>query len=394
MRITDIRSMVLRGPDRHGIGGAAREWSVVIVRVDTDAGIYGLGEALNYMGVREALAYIKGRLVGRSPLDAGPIVTDLIYGGLPPHKPAGCPNDVPHGPTVWATGAVEMALCDLAGKALGAPVYALLGGKYRDRIAIYLDRSAPAQLDNLDAWKALAVETRERGFDHIKFDIDYMAPAQTADVWNRNIALPQLNRIVERMTAARQAAGPDMEVAADCHRQYNVPSAIRLAQELAPLRLRWLEDPTPLVNPDALAEVRAKSAIPICIGEDFTAEEIRQSIDRQTCDIIHPDVLFTGGLREAKKIADYADLHYLPMAMHNNGSALATIAAAHVAAASRNFIGLEFHFADAPWLCDLAMRDAPLFEQGYLRLTDAPGLGVVLNEEVCRSVLDAHEALF
>jgi L-alanine-DL-glutamate epimerase-like enolase superfamily enzyme len=183
-------------------------------------------------------------------------------------------------------------------------------------------------------------------------------------------------------------------VAADCHRQYNVPSAIRLAQELASLRLRWLEDPTPFVNPDALVAVREKSAIPICVGEDFTAEEFRLFVDRGACDIIHPDVLFTGGLHEAHKIADYADLHYLPMAMHNNGSSLVTMAAAHVAAASRNFVGLEYHFADAPWLCELAERGAPLFEDGHLTLTDAPGLGVVLNEAICRRYLAVGEALF
>jgi len=394
MHITDIRSMLLTGPDKHGIGGQARNWSILVVRVDTDAGIYGLGEALNYMGVRQALDHIKGRLVGRDPLSIHPIAMDLIYGALPPHAMPGCPNDVPFGPIVWATGAVEMALCDLVGKALGAPAYALLGGKYRERIPIYLDRSAPSRREDLSAWKALALETAERGFQHMKFDIDYMAPELTADVWNRSVSLPQLNRIVERLSAAREAVGPDLEIAADCHRQYDVNSAIRLAQALAPLRLRWLEDPTPFVNPDALFDVREKSPIPICVGEDFIAEEFRLFIDRRACDIIHPDVLFTGGLHEARRIAEYAELHYLPMAMHNNGSALATVAACHVAAASRNFIGLEYHFHDSPWLTGLVDLGRPLFQDGHVLLDDAPGLGIVLNEKFCRPYLAAGETLF
>ena len=129
---------------------------------------------------------------------------------------------------------------------------------------------------------------------------------------------------------------------------YNATDAIRLANELAPLRLSWLEDPCPITNPDSCASVRAKSPIPICVGEMFIAEQFRTFIDQKACDIIHPDVMFSGGLHETRRIADYAELHHLPMAMHGNGGCLATIAAAHVAAASRNFIGLEYHHQETP----------------------------------------------
>jgi L-alanine-DL-glutamate epimerase-like enolase superfamily enzyme len=127
----------------------------------------------------------------------------------------------------------------------------------------------------------------------------------------------------------------------------------------------------------------------------FIAEQFRLFIDRKACDIIHPDVIFAGGLHETCKIADYADLHHLPMAMHSNGGSLATIAAAHVAAASRSFLGLEYHFFETEWAGKYVRRiGAPLFQDGYLPLTDAPGLGVELDEEVCGQNLAPGESLF
>jgi L-alanine-DL-glutamate epimerase-like enolase superfamily enzyme len=156
----------------------------------------------------------------------------------------------------------------------------------------------------------------------------------------------------------------------------------------------WLEDPTPTVNPDSCAAVRAKSSIPICIGEMFIAEEFRTFVDQEACDILHPDVLFCGGMHELRKIADYAELHALPLAMHGNGGALATIAAAHVAAASRNFLGLEYHFIETPWIAQFVSRDVPLFRDGHVPLTDAPGLGVTLNREACRKHLAPGETLW
>ena len=393
MKITDVRTAKLVGPDSHGVGGKARNVSFVLVRVDTDEGLYGIGEAEAFMGVREAIAHIRDRLIGKDPLSIRAAVTEVLYGGKPPHEPSMAPTAT-QVPAAWGMSGVEMALCDLAGKALGTPTYNLFGGRYRDAVRIYLDRSSPPAVDDLGQWRALAADAKERGFDFIKFDVDYTAPDFTEDVWNRVVPLPQLNRIVERVSAVREEVGGEMEIALDCHWHYDVVAAVRLANELAPLKPIWLEDPTPITNPDAVAEVRAKSPIPICVGEMFTAEQSRLFIDRRACDIIHPDVLFTGGLHETRKIADYADLNYIPMAMHNNGGAVATMAAAHVAAASPNFIGLEYHFSGAPWVEKLVARGRPLFENGHLNLTGRPGLGFELDPDVCRKYLAEGEQLF
>jgi gluconate/galactonate dehydratase len=129
------------------------------------------------------------------------------------------------------------------------------------------------------------------------------------------------------------------------------------------------------------------------VGEMFLAEQFRTFIDRGACDILHPDVLFCGGMHQMHRIAVYGELHDLPVAMHGNGGALATIAAAHVAAASQNFLGLEYHYIETPWIGEFVERDGPLFKDGHVLLTDAPGLGVRLNRKVCQKYLAPGQEL-
>ena len=410
MKITSIRMMRLWGPRNHGVGGGTAKIARVVVRVDTDAGIYGLGECDDFMGVRQGIAYLDEYFRGRDPFSINAIVSEMLYGTQAPN-PAGAPrgpmgkNNIiavsmcsptatPWGPVVWAASGVEIALCDLLGKALKTPAYNLLGGKFRDHARVYLDRSSPDDITDLGAWEKMAAETVASGFTQMKFDIDFMATECVKDVWNRSLSLQQINRIVERLTVVRQATGPDFEICVDCHMQYNIPDAIRVAQTLAPLHLLWLEDPTPITNPDSCAQVRAKSPVPICIGEMFIAEQFRLFVDAGACDVLHPDVMFCGGMHELRRIADFAELNHLPVAFHGNGGALATIAAAHVGVASRNFLGLEYHFIETPWIGGFVRRDVPLFRDGQVVMTDAPGLGVELDREVCRQHLAPGELLF
>jgi len=403
LKITDVRTMRLWGPRVHGVGGeTGGDIAKVIVRVDTDSGIYGLGEVDDMMGVLDGIAYIREYFRGRNPFEVNAIVSELLYATLPPHHPGAkhglmrggilacppsSPTATPWGPVVWAVSGVEIALCDLIGKALNTPAYNLLGGKFRDRVRVYLDRSSPAGITDLEAWRKMAAEAKDAGFTQMKFDIDFMASDSVSDIWNRSIPLKQINKTVERLSVVRRTVGDDFELCVDCHMQYNVPDAIRLANALAHLNLLWLEDPTPIDNPDSCAEVRAKSPIPICVGEMLTAEQFRVFVDHKACDILHPDIIFCGGMHEMRRIADLAELNHLLLAMHGNGGALATIAAAHAAAASRNFLGLEYHHIETPWIGEYVKRDVPLFDAGCVPLTDAPGLGVELNEPVCRKYL-------
>jgi L-alanine-DL-glutamate epimerase-like enolase superfamily enzyme len=400
MKITDITWLRLVGPLVHGQGGPGEtRIGKTIVRVDTDADIHGLGEVDDFAGVYDALRYMKHYFQGRDPFSINAITSEMMYGTLPPHPanakhglmhetliacPSSSPTATPNGPVAWAAAGVEMALCDLCGKALGTPAYNLLGGAFRDKVRVYLDRSCPDDVRDPAAWKRLAHDSLSGGFKFLKFDIDYTASDRTPDVWNRSLSTEQINRIVERIGSVREVLGPDIELSVDCHRNYNVPDAIRLAQALEPFRLMWLEDPTPHTNPDSCARVREKSPIPICIGEMFIAEEFRIFIDRGACDILHPDILFCGGAHELRRIADYGELHHLPLAIHGNGGAVATIAAAHAAAASRAFLGLEYHFIDTDWIGGFVKRDLPLFRDGFIELNDAPGFGIELDREICR----------
>lgn len=402
--------MRLWGPRNHGVGGGLSKIYKVIVRVDTDAGIYGLGEIDDFMGVRQGIAYMREYFLGRDAFAANAIVSEMLYGTQAPNPTESrrglmgpnniiainmcSPTATAWGPVVWAASGVEIALCDLIGKALKTPAYNLLGGRFRPSARVYLDRSSPDDVTDLGAWKKMAEETAALGFTQMKFDIDFMAPECVTDVWNRSLNLKQINRIVERLDTVRAATGPDFEICVDCHMQYNAPDAIRVANALGHLNLLWLEDPTPIINPDSCAQVRAKSTVPICVGEMFIAEQFRLFVDHEACDILHPDVLFCGGMRELQRIAQFAELNHLPVAFHGNGGAIATIAAANVGVTCRNFLGLEYHFIETPWIGEYVRRDVPLFRDGQVVLSDAPGLGIELNREVCAKHLAPGESLF
>jgi L-alanine-DL-glutamate epimerase-like enolase superfamily enzyme len=396
MKITDVRTMLLSGPDEHGVGGIARTWHVLLVRVDTDAGIYGLGESGNFAGDRTLIREYRDWLIGRDPLAITPFVRAMLYGGLPPYDPQMSATATVTGAPIWAVSGIEMALCDIAGKALGTPVYNLLGGAFRDRIRVYLDRSGVVDPTDISSWRAMAQRVKDEGFHDYKFDAEWIAPDLNRDPWNRQMRSDQVRATYERLAAVREVAGPDAEIALDGHMSFDVETAIRLAHALAPLNLKWFEDPVPIANFDAQKRVRDESPIPICAGEMLIPDQFREMIDRRAVDILHPDLLFVGGLHEGKKVADYGDLNAIPLAIHNNGSAMNTIAEAHLAAASANFIGLEYHFWDAKWVAKVVRREGVnlLDEEGFVQLTEAPGYGVEVDMEIARQYLAPGEVLF
>ena len=396
MKITDVRTMLLLGPDPHGVGGIERSWHVLFVRVDTDEGVYGIGEAGNMMGDRQAIAYCRDWLIGKDPLAINPFVRAMLSGGLPPYDPQMSPTATVDGGAVWGVSGVEMALCDLAGKILKTPVYNLLGGKFRDSIRVYLDRSGVSDPTDINAWRALAKRVTDEGFRDFKFDAEWIAPELNHDPWNRQMRADQVRLTYERLAAVREVAGPDAEISLDGHMSFDVETAIRLAKTLEPLNLKWFEDPVPILNFDAQKRVRDESPIPICAGEMLVPDQFREMIDRRAVDIVHPDLLFVGGSHEGKKVADYADMNAIPLAIHNNGSAMNTIAEAHLAAACPNFIGLEYHFWDAKWIGQVVRREGveTFDERGFVPLTDAPGYGVEIDLDIARRYLASGESLF
>ena len=391
MRITDVRTAVVQGNF---------EW--ILVRVYTDEGLIGLGECYWGAGVETVVRRMKGLLLDEDPHNVDWLYQKMVRG----MSGAGSTG----GTTVAAISGVELALWDLKGKALETPIYNLLGGRYRERIRLYADcghgdEPTPA------AWAERARRAVARGFTAIKFDVDNISPDRFGDPshvgvtpqrrkgWLQGQQTPlssrELDLMIELVGAVREAIGPEIELAIDCHWNYNTVDAIRIARELEPFRLMWLEDPTPPDNVEALKRVTEQSRVPICSGENhYTRHGLRPMITTQAVDIIQPDIPKVGGLLEAKKIADLADVYYMPMAAHNVSGPIGTMAACHSCASMRNFMILEFHAQDVAWWNTLILGDEELIKGGYITLSDKPGHGLELNEEIARANLQAGATFF
>jgi L-alanine-DL-glutamate epimerase-like enolase superfamily enzyme len=199
-------------------------------------------------------------------------------------------------------------------------------------------------------------------------------------------------RILE---AIRADLGPDFPLGVDLHWRYNTRDAMRFLQMVEHLNLWFLEDPMPPENADAFARLTAASKTPIATGENlYTRQTFRPFIEKQACDIIQPDGQKCGGLLEMKRIADWADLYYINMLCHNMCTPVGTIASGHACLAIRSFLALESDSVELPYWQDIIQRDGPIYRDGYLEIPNNPGLGVELNEEVCRKHLAPRSGFF
>jgi len=198
------------------------------------------------------------------------------------------------------------------------------------------------------------------------------------------------------IAAAREAVGVDTDIAVDCHWRYNPCDVVKVARELEPFRLLWLEDPVPPENVAALKEVNAKVGVAIATGENlFLFEGFQEIIAQHAVSVVTPDLQKVGGLAVAQSIAQFADVHSMPVAPHNISSPVGTLAAAHFCASTPNFLALEFHASAVPFWDDLVTGlPHPLIQGGFIRLPEQPGLGVALNEEVARRYARKGEAFF
>ena len=379
MIITAVKATTLAG---------YKDWN--LVRVETDEGISGIGEAYPGAGVAELVVKrLAPLIVGRDPRDVEPLYNRMVARTI---------GQSTAGTMLAAISGVETALWDVTGKALGVPVYRLLGGHYRDRIRLYADVGRGRGSANTpESWAERAREGVADGFGAIKFDIDHAADEFQHDPVNRGLSLRELDKMEALVEAVREAVGPEIDVCIDLHGLYGVRDVILLAQRFEPYDLMFLEDPVPPENVEALAKVTSSTPIPICTGEFVHRRDgFRPLIEEQACDMLHVDVSSTGGILEAKKIADLADLYYMPFAAHNITSPIGMTAAAHVCAAVRNLHTMElpYHWDQVEWRWDLAITDAPLIQDGEFVLPGAPGLGVELNEEVARAHLKDGYDLF
>lgn len=379
MKITDVQACVIGNPEPHS-GGSV--WT--FVRIYTDEGIVGTGECnsggpgFSGFANKAAIMAMKPLLIGEDPFNI-----NLIYEKL---RRRGRYGGSTNPPLIFALTGIDNALYDIVGKALGVPVYKLLGGKFRDKIRLYADCHA-GESNDPQAYADKALEVVDEGFSAVKFDVDSTGTGKLDD-YNWTVGAREMTHVISLIEGIRNALGYEVDLAIDCHGQFDMPSAITLAKAVEPLRLLWLEEPVPAENIDALAQVRASTSTVICTGENqYTRFEFLELFQKKAVDVIMPDLAKAGGIAEAKRIADIADAHYIPIAPHNVSSPLGMMAACHVLASVPNFLLLEFHARDIRWWNDLCDGDKPFVEDGFMAVSERPGLGVELNDEVAKTLL-------
>lgn len=379
MKIVDVQACVI-GKQEPDSGGSV--WT--FVRIYTDEGIVGTGECNSggpgYSGfaTKEAILAMKDRIIGQDPFNV-----NLIYESL---RRKGRYGGSSEAPLIFALTGIDNALYDIMGKALGVPVYKLLGGKFRDKIRLYADCHFGDD-DSPESFGEKAMGAVEDGFGAVKFDVDHMGVGEL-DPYNWTVGAKEMTHVVSVIEGVRDAIGWDIDLAIDCHGQFDLPSAITLAKAVEPLRLMWLEEPVPAENMDAMAQVRASTSTIICTGENqYTRFEFIELFEKKACDVIMPDLAKAGGIAEAKRIADLADAHYIPIAPHNVSSPLGMMAACHVMASVPNFLFLEFHARFISWWSDLCEGDKPFIEDGSMTVSEKPGIGVELNDEFAKTMM-------
>ncbi len=358
-------------------------YSAHLVKVVTDSGMFGIGEAYRGAGTLDWIRKIKKEIIGEDPLQI-----DVLW-----HKmmDEGSGADARSGTLTGAISGIESALWDLAGKVLNVPVFTLLGGKFRDKLLIYHDTGSPNTPD-IRPWVEEARLSRDKyKFKAMKFDLNRF----TGEGWNWTLPSADMKAWVKILEAIRAELGPDFPLAVDLHWRYNTRDALRFIQMTEHLNLWFMEDPIPHENADALARLTRATKVPICTGENlYTRHTWRPFIDKQACDIIQPDPQKCGGLMETKRIADWANLYYMPMACHNLCSPVGTMASGHVCAAIRSFITLESDSVELSYWQDIVKHDGSFYKDGYLVLPNKPGFGIELNEDVCREHLEKGSTFF
>jgi galactonate dehydratase len=365
MKITDIRTAEIMA---HGYQ--------VHVRVYTDQGIFGHGECTDSAsGVIPIIRSLRRFLVGQDPLNIELLWERMRTGGIFAGAQAG--------QYVTALTGIEIALWDLAGKAIGVPVYQLLGGKTRDRIRLYCDSQTNDPADPQAKEKLASIKNLD--FTALKIDVDEAMDPARWDRVNWTASNGEIDHMLRKIDFVRSSFPANVDLAVDMHGRYDMTTGKRVAKEVEKFRLLFLEEPVPAENFDAMREVRENTTTPICAGENvFLRHGFRPYLERRAIDIAMPDIQKCGGLLEARKIADMAHTHYVPVAPHCVVSPIGTMASCHVCAAIPNFLILEWHWIQRLDLWKNFVKEGDIIDKGWVPVPDRPGIGVEMNEEAAR----------
>jgi L-alanine-DL-glutamate epimerase-like enolase superfamily enzyme len=374
--------------------GGDRTRTFVLVKITAESGIYGIGEAYGTpdYGVQEQINELSTYLVGKDPLEI-----DVIYTFLGDHDRdlSGTRTDGSAHNEMHAASGIEMALWDLTGKILGAPTSSLLGGRFRERVRV-LDHAAPRDMLDKESCKEWAAKVRAHpsGFTAHKFGFAHTSPKtdNARDSNNRVLTTQELIKIGQGFENCREAIGWDHDIVVHNHWEYDLRTSIQLAQAVAPIKPLWLEDPLGVDYSDSWKRLTEVSPVPIGTGENQERRQgFKDFIINQGCDILQPDLRNAGGFLETKRIADLADIFGLPIANHNTGSQLNTWATCQWASSIRDYLVCETVTGEGGWMDQLLLLDGPYIQDGHLRVTDKPGLGVDINPDVAKAHLAPGE---
>ena len=371
VKITNVRAMAIRN-----IAGNC------LIRIDTDSGLTGYGEAgATGPMARARIETMKGSLIGKDPL---PIEVHFHNMATLMH------TYMAHVPTI---SGIDMALWDLAGKILGAPVSTLLGGPFRDAIPMYSHGLNLNMLDKSSCrdW-AQRIKEMPEGFTAFKNGIDPLLGVPAAR-FAPTLTTQQLRNVARGYANCREAVGDDIDIAVHCHNELDTPSAMAVAKAVEPMNPLFIED---ALNPpfsEAWMALRRSTRVPLLTGEKLEmVRGFKPFLDNQAVDIIHPDLAFAGGITGTRKIADYAAQFRIPVALHNVGSLVLTYANAHFGGSIQNFYRSESQLGrPGRYIEGMAAGNPPDVRKGLLQVPTGPGLGLEINPDFLRKNLAPGE---
>jgi L-alanine-DL-glutamate epimerase-like enolase superfamily enzyme len=381
LKITDLRiATVAKAP-----------MTCPLIRIDTNQGISGLGEVRDGASKNYALM-LKSRLLGENPCNVDKIFRKIKQFGH-------------HARQAGGVCGVEMALWDLAGKAYNVPAYQMLGGKFRDQIRCYADTDTSR---DMNVYKDRLLKRKEQGYTWLKMDLGIGLIADTPGTLTKPIGISNRDvfntqhmftgiEITDKGVAAladlvgkvREVIGMEIPLCADHFGHIGLNSCIKLGKALEKHNMAWLEDMIPWQHTELWKKITDSIDVPTLTGEDIYLKEPFEVLCKaHAVDIVHPDLASSGGLLETKKIGDMAQEYGVPMAMHFAGTPVSCMANIHCAAATENFLVLENHSVDVPWWDDMVEGvEKPIFNKGFIKVPEKPGLGVTLNDEVVKQHL-------
>jgi len=374
-KIRDIKTMVLQG-----------ERTYTLIKVETDAGIYGIGEGYGSpgVGIREGVLELRPLFIGKDPLDI-----EALY-ALPEYRTDGSAHML-----LRAISGIEAAIWDVNGKLLNVPVANLLGGRFRKSVRMYHDEGPRNMLDkaSCEDWAA-RMKAAPAGWTAFKFGFGHTNPAndRARDTANRLLTTAELRNIRQGFENCREALGWNHDIMVHCHWEYDLRTSIQLTEAVESIKPLWLEDPMPPDYSEAWPRLATVSKVPILTGENLARRQgFMPFIVNRGLDIAQLDVRNTGGLLESKKIADLAETFSIPMCAHDTGSIVCNYATVQWACAVRDFLGAETVIGNGGWMDDVILHDGLIVKDGHIVLPEKPGLGIELNPDVVKAHLAKGE---